>query len=171
MASIVCRPAALADAELASDLITASYPDLPDDPVLKRYFWAHPRTEWRTARFIAELDGEPVALVGWTHGPWEQVPARNCYVEVYIDRARLGTDLAMSLIERMATDAQSDGAEVLETQVVEDEAEMIEALGRLGFEPDRIEKVWELDLSKHGERLVAEGHAASAKAQGDGIDM
>jgi len=171
MATLVCRPAKLEDAELASDMITASYPELPEDPVLKRYFWAHPRTEWRTERFIAELDGKPVALVGWTHGPWEQVPARNCYVEVYIDRARLGTDLAMSLIERMATGAQSDGAEVLETQVVEDEAEMIEALGRLGFERDRIEKVWELNLAKHGERLVAEGQAARAKAQGQGIDM
>jgi GNAT superfamily N-acetyltransferase len=171
MATLVCRPAKLEDAELASDMITASYPELPEDPVLKRYFWAHPRTEWRTERFIAELDGKPVALVGWTHGPWEQVPARNCYVEVYIDRARLGTDLAMSLIERMATGAQSDGAEVLETQVVEDEAEMIEALGRLGFERDRIEKVWELNLAKHGERLVAEGQAARAKAQGQGIEM
>jgi len=58
MASLVCRPAALEDAELASDLITASYPELPEDPVLKRYLWAHPRTEWRTARFIAELDEE-----------------------------------------------------------------------------------------------------------------
>src|SRR5487761_1405004 len=109
MASLVFWPAALEDAELASDLITASYPELPEDPVLKHYFWGHPRTQWRTSRLIAELDGEPAALVGWTHGPWEHLPARNCYVEVYLDRARLGIELAMFLLERVATDAQADG--------------------------------------------------------------
>ncbi len=171
MAPLVCRPAGLEDAELASDLITASYPELAEDPVVKHYFWAHPRAEWRTARFIAELDGKPVALIGWTHGPWEHVPARNCYVEVYLDRARLGIELAISLWQRVVADAQADGALVLEAQVVEDETEMIEALGRLGFERDRTERVWELDLAKHGERLVAEAHAARAKAQGEGIGM
>ena len=171
MAALVCRPALLEDAELASDLITASYPELPEDPVLKQYFWAHPRAQWRTARFIAELDGEPVALIGWTHAPWEQLPDRNSYVEVYLDRARLGVDLAMSLYERVATDAQADGALVFETQLVEDEAEMIVALDRLGYERDRTEKVWELDLAKHGPRLIAEAHAARAKAQGSGIEM
>src|SRR5487761_184435 len=171
MASLVFWPAALEDAELASDLITASYPELPEDPVLKHYFWGHPRTQWRTSRLIAELDGEPAALVGWTHGPWEHLPARNCYVEVYLDRARLGIELALLLIERVATDAQADGALVLEAQVVEDEAVMIEALDRLGYERDRTEKVWELDLAKHGQRLVAEAHAARAKALAEGIAM
>ena len=30
MATLVCRPAGLEDAELTSDLITASYPELPE---------------------------------------------------------------------------------------------------------------------------------------------
>jgi GNAT superfamily N-acetyltransferase len=171
MVTFVCRPAGLEDAELASDLITASYPELPEDPKLKRYFWAHPRSGWRTARFIAEVDGEPVAVVGWTHSPWEQVSPCNSYVDVYIDRARLGSDLPLTLLDWVTTDALDEGALVLETQVVEDEAEMIEALGRLGYEHDRTERVWELDLAKHGERLVAEAHAARAKAQAEGIEM
>ena len=171
MAALVYRPALLEDAELASNLITACYPELPEDPVLKQYFWAHPRAEWRTARFIAELDGEPVALIGWTHAPWEQLPDRNSYVEVYLDRAKLEVDLAMTLFERAEADAEADGALVFEVQLVEDEAEMIEALGRLGYEHDRTEKVWELDLAKHGERLIGEAHAARAKAQASGIEM
>src|SRR6267142_5948231 len=107
MAKPMCRPAGLDDAELASDLITASYPDLPEDPVLKRYFWKHPRAGWRTARFVAELHGQPVALLGWTHGPWEQAPERNCYVEVYLDRARLKSDMPTSLWEWIAREAQA----------------------------------------------------------------
>ncbi len=171
MPTLVCRPSGLEDAELASDLITASYPELPEDPVLKRYFWAHPGSDLQTARFIAEVDGEPVALLARTHGPWEQVEARNSYVGVYLDKARLGSDLPVSLWEWLTADAFADGALVLEAQVVEDEDEMIEALARLGFERDRTERVWELDLAKHGPRLIAEAHAARAKAQAEGIEM
>jgi GNAT superfamily N-acetyltransferase len=171
MASLVLRPANLEDAELASELITGSYPDLPEDPILKRYLWAHPRADWETARFIAELEGVPVAFVTWSHGAWEATPARNCYISVYLDQAKLGVELAMSLFERVALDAATDGALVFETQVVEDEIEMIEALQRLGYEHDRTERVWELDLEKHGRRLIAEANSAKAEAQAAGIEM
>jgi GNAT superfamily N-acetyltransferase len=171
MVDFVCRPAGIEDAELASDLITNSYPELPDDPKLKRYFWAHPRSGWRTARYIAEVKGEPVALVSWTHGPWEQVEARNAYVEVYLDPAHLDSEIPVLLWEWVAADALTDGAMVLEAQVVEDETEMIEALERAGFHRDRTERVWELDLGKHGARLVADADEARAKARGEGIEM
>jgi GNAT superfamily N-acetyltransferase len=167
----VLRPANVEDAELASELITASYPELPEDPVLKRYLWAHPRADWQTARFIAELDGAPVAFVTWSHGAWEDTPAHNCYIAVYLDQAKLDLELAMSLFERVAADAQADGALVFEAQVVEDEREMVEALDRLGYEHDRTEKVWELDLAKHGRRLIVEANAAKAKAHAEGIEM
>jgi len=171
MANFVCRPAGIEDAELASDLITDSYPELPEDPKLKRYFWTHPRSGWSTGRFIAEVDGVPAAFLTWTHGPWDEVAARNAYISVYLEPARLASDLPVKLWEWLAADAGADGALVLETQVVEDEREMVEALERVGFERDRLERVWELDLGRHGERLVAEAQTAQAKAQGDGIEM
>jgi len=171
VSGFVCRPAEIEDAELASDLITTSYPELPEDPKLKRYFWAHPRSGWRTARYIAEAIGEPVAFVSWTHGPWEQVAARNAYVEVYLDPAHLGSDLPVALWEWVAADALADGAMILEAQVVEDEPEMIEALESVGFQRDRTERVWELDLATHGQRLVEDADAARAKAQAEGIEM
>ena len=171
MANFVCRPATLEDAELASDLVTASYPELPEDPKVKQYVWAHPGKGLRTVRFIAEVDGAPVALLVWTHAPWEDVSARNAYVGVYLDQARLGSDLLVSLWEWLTGAALADGARVLEAQVVEDEAEMIEALQRIGFERDRTERVWELDLAKHGPRLVAEARDARAKAQTESVAM
>jgi len=171
MATLVCRPANLEDAELASDMITASYPELPEDPVLTRYFWEHPREGWPTARVIAEVDGEPVAFVGWSHGPWEQLPERNCYVEVWLDQSRLEPELLDSLWEWVTKDAQADGGRLLEAQVVEDEHEMAEALRRLGYERDRTERVWELDLAKHGNRLLAEAQAAREKARAAGIEI
>ncbi len=165
------RPATLDDAELAADLMTAAYPELPEDPVLTRYRWEHPRHGWSIRRFIAELNGRPIAFVDWSHGPWEQVPQRHCYVEVLLDRARLEPQLLAALWKWVAADAEADGARVLESYVVEDEHEMLEALDRLGYQRDRTEKVWELDLEAHGKRLLAEAQAARAKAHGAGIEI
>jgi len=171
MANLVLRPALLEDAELASDVMTSAYPELPEDPVLTRYSWEHPREGWPTARVIAELDGEPVAFVGWTHGPWEHLPERNCYVEVWLDQSRLEPELLDYLWGWVTNDAQAEGGRLLEAQVVEDELGMVEALRRLGYERDRTERVWELDLPKHGNRLLAEAKAARAGAEAAGIEI
>ncbi len=149
------RPATLDDAALASDLMTAAYPELPEDPVLTRYRWEHPRDRWSHGRFIAELDGRPVALVGWSHGPWDQSPEHNCYVEVQLDRAMLAADLLSWLWTWVGRDAQADGARILEAFAVEDEREVLESLRLLGYEHDRTGKVWELDLSAHGLRSTS----------------
>lgn len=171
MDALTYRPATLDDAEMAADVMTASYPDLPEDPVLTRYRWEHPRDEWSTARFLAELGGRPIAFVGWGHVPWEKSPERLCHVEVWLDKASLELELLVSLWTWVSAAAEAEGARILEAYAVEDEAEMLEALNRLGYQPDRIEKVWELDLKAHGPRLVTEARDASAKAQAAGVEM
>lgn len=84
------------DAALAADLMTASYPALPQDPVITAYRWAHMPEGWESARFIAELERHPIAYLAWLHGPWEQLPARNSEVEVWLDRDRLDLDAALA---------------------------------------------------------------------------
>jgi len=165
------RPATLDDAELAADVMTASYPDLPEDPVITRYRWEHPRHEWSTGRFVAELDGRPIAFVGWGHQPWEQSAVRLCHVEVWLDKAKLELELLSSLWMWVSAAAQAEGARLLEGYAVEDEAEMLEALDRLGYKRERTEKVWELDLNAHGRRLVEEARDALSKAQAAGVEM
>jgi RimJ/RimL family protein N-acetyltransferase len=165
------RPVTIDDADLAAEIMTASYPDLPEDPVLTRYRWEHPKDEWSTARFLAELDGRPIAFVGWSHEPWEHSPERFCHVEVWLDKAWLQLELLSSLWTWVSAAAEAEGARVLEGYAVEDEAEMLEALDRLGYQRDRIEKVWELNLHAHGERLVIEAREARAKAQMAGVEM
>jgi RimJ/RimL family protein N-acetyltransferase len=171
MANLVLRPALLEDAEMASNVMTSAYPELPEDPILTRYSWEHPREGWPAARVIAELDGEPVAFVGWTHGPWEHLPERNCYVEVWLDQSKLEPALLDFLWGWVTNDAQAEGGRLLEAQVVEDEHEMVEALRRLGYQRDRTERVWELDLPKHGHRLLTEAKAARAGAEAAGIEI
>ena len=162
------RPATLDDAALASDLMTAAYPAFPEDPIITRYRWEHPRHGWTVARYIASLDDGPVAFVDWMHGPPEQDPERHCEVAVSLDRAHTDLDL-LTFLWRWATDrVMAGGSRRLEAYAGEDEPEVLEALTRIGYERDRFEKVWQLDLEAHGARLVREAAEARARAATEG---
>lgn len=165
------RPATLEDAALAADLMTASYPAIAQDPEVTRYRWEHPRANWARGRFIAELGGRPIAFLAWLHGHWDQRLERHCEVEVWLDQARLESELLTFLWMRIGAEAEADGARVLEARAAEDEPEKLDVLERIGYERDRVEKVWALDLKANGRRLKAEAHAARAKAASTGIEM
>src|SRR5438105_252297 len=70
MSAVSYRPATLADAELAADVMTSAYPAMPQDPVIMRLRWESPRKGFAHGRFIAERDGAPIGYLGWLHGPW-----------------------------------------------------------------------------------------------------
>ena len=159
------------DARLASDVMTASYPALPQDPVLTAFRWAHPREGWKSDRFLAEVDGDPVAYLAWLHGPWELLPERNCEVEVWMDHDRLDPDLLTDLWRWIGAQAEIEGAQMMVAYAGEDEPEMLMALVRLGYQRDRMEKVWELDLNANRERLLNEAAETRALAEAAGIRL
>ncbi len=165
------RPTTLGDAELAADLMTAAYPSFAVDPVLTRYRWAHPRQGWTYARFITQMSGKPIAFVHWMHGPPEQDPHRHCEVGVALDRSSLEVELLTNLWHWATEQAAAGGSQMLEAYAVEDEPEVLEALGRVGYGRDRFEKVWKLDLGLHGARLVGEAEQERAEADRAGYEL
>src|SRR4029077_2876156 len=62
-----------------------------------------------------------------------------------------------------------EGSRLLLAYCAEDEPEMLEALADLDYRPERIERVWELDLNTNGERLVGEAAEARARMAAAGI--
>jgi RimJ/RimL family protein N-acetyltransferase len=171
MAQPVFRAATLDDASLAADLMTASYPARAADPIVTRYRWGHIRRGWSVGRYIAEVDGRPVAYLDWMHGPPDQDPERHCLVEVALDRAHLEVDLLTFLWTWVAGEAEATGSLKLEAYAGEDEPEMIEVIERAGFERDRLERVWELDLSERGEQLVRDAREARSEAAKAGVTL
>src|ERR1700687_5779864 len=113
MAKPVIRPATLDDAALAADLTTAAYPDEPEAPLVVRYRWGHPRDGWSIARFIGELDAQPVAYLMFGHGPWDQVPDRNCDIGADLDRARQSDEVLEFFWEWIVEKAAADGARIV----------------------------------------------------------
>ena len=167
----VMRKATLDDAPLAADLMTASYPLNAQDPIVTRYRWERTRRGWSVGRYIAEVDGRPVAYLDWMHGPPNQDPERHCQVEVELDRAHRDFDLLTYLWKWVAREAEATGSLKLEAYAGEDEPEVIEALERAGFERDRLEKVWELDLSERGDQLVRDAREARSEVAKAGIEL
>src|SRR6266849_9816461 len=100
------------------------------------------------------MSGKPIAFLHLMHGPPEQDPQRHCEVTVALDQSSLEVDLLTHLWRWATEQAAAGGSQMLEAYAVEDEPEVLEALGCVGYERDRFEKAWGLDLGLHGARLV-----------------
>ncbi len=169
MTALTYRPAELEDAELAADLMTASYPSMAQDPVITRLRWENARRGFTYGRFIAEMNRTPIAYLTLVHGPWEKVEDGHCEVEVWLDRAALDGELLVEMFNWIGDRAEAEGARLLLAYCGEDEPEMLAALAALDYRPERTEKVWELDLKMQGSRLVAEAAQALDRLAAAGI--
>jgi mycothiol synthase len=169
MITVTYRPAELKDAELAADLMTASYPSMAQDPVITRMRWENPRRGFTYGRFIVERNGAPIAYLSWIHGPWQEVEDGHCEVEVYLDRAALDRDLLIELFTWIGDRAEAEGPRLLMAYCGEDEPEMLEAFAALGYRRERTERVWELDLKAHGSRLTGEAAEARDRMAATGL--
>lgn len=169
--SVAYRAAVLDEAELASDLMSASYPAMTHDPVMTRFRWENLRKGYEAGRFIAEMDGTPVGFLAWLHGPWEKLPERHCEVEVWLDRAQLDERRLEEMWSWIGERAVEQGSLMLLAYCAEDEPEMLEALAALGYHRERAEKVWMLDLREHGARLVEQAAKARAAIEREGLRL
>lgn len=169
VSAVTYRPAGLDDAELASDLMSAAYPAITQDPLMLRYRWKYPRSGFESRRFIAERERMPIGFVSWIHGPWAQVPDRHCEIEVWLDRKELDPGLLISMWQWISDRAIAEDSSLLLAYCGEDEPEMLESLACLDFKRERLEKVWELDLLRHGSRLVAEAEEIKETMSRQGI--
>ncbi|TMC86358.1 MAG: GNAT family N-acetyltransferase [Chloroflexi bacterium] len=169
MSTVIYRPAALGDAALASDLMTAAYPAFAQDPVMTRLRWEHPRRGFAYGRFIAERGGTPIAFLGWVHGPWQEVPDGHCEVEVWLRQEDLDRDLVVAMFSWIGRQAEAEQSRLLLAYCAEDEALMLEGLHHLGYRRERVERAWELDLTAHGRRLVREATLAREQMAAAGI--
>ena len=171
MSAVTYRPATLDDAALASDVMTRAYPALAQDPLLTRYRWERVRSGYEYARFLAERDGEPIAFLDWIHGPWDKLPERHCEVEVWLDHELHQLDLLNGMWSWIEEQAMPEEPGILLAFCGEDEPVMLDSLASLGYERERAEKVWELDLKTHGARLRAEAADSAESAASAGIRL
>lgn len=155
----------------AADIMTATYPMLPQDPVVTRTRWETTRQGYSVGRFIAALDSRDIAFLAWLHGPWEKLPDRHCEIEVWLDRAAMDRDLLRAMWMWIEERALAEGTRLLLAYAAEDELEATEVLAELGYQRERVGRVWELDLRAHGPRLVDEAAAARRRMSEQGVRL
>lgn len=165
------RPATFDDAALAADIMTAAFPREPEDPVLTADRWRNGREDFTFGRFIAELGSEPIAFLDWAHGPWEKLPERHCYVDVFLDLAHMNKTLLAYLWKWIQAEAAKEGALTLNAAAGEEETEMLAVLEQLGFARERDDRVWILDLKEHGAALVADAGVARERMRAENITL
>ena len=151
--------------------MSAAYPTMVHDPMVTRYRWEHQRRGFESGRFIAERDGRPIGFVSWYHGPWSELPDRHCEVEVSLRRDELDVESLDAMWAWISERAIAAGSHLLLAYAAEDEPGVLETLARLGFERERLEKVWELDLRSNGPRLVAEANEARQAMSREKIEL
>src|SRR5437773_6821714 len=128
------RAATLDDASLAAGIMTAAFPREPEDPVLTLERWQRGREDFIWGRFFAEVDGVTVGYVEWAHGPWEQLPERHCYVDVFLDLTYMSKTLLTNIWKWLEDEAGKQGAWTLNASAGEEETEMLGVLKALGYE-------------------------------------
>ncbi len=171
MGSLTVRPLALDEAPLAADLMTASFPREPHDPEVIAYRWRHPRDGWTHGHFVAELEGKPVAFLEWGHGAWEQLPDRNGWIEVWLDLACVNERRLDELWAWIEDAAMAEGMRIVNAACGEDEPEMLSVLAARGYERKSTERVWRLDLRKHGAAITAGAAGARERMRAGRIEL
>ena len=171
MATPIIRPAAPHEAALAADIMTAAFPREPQDPVLIARRWDHPKQGWTHGRFIANSGDQPIALIEWAHGSWVLLPERHAWVEVWLDLAYMDEDVLRHLWNWAEDSAAAAGAQTLNAACGEDEPEMLRVLSALGYERQRTDKVWSLDLRSGGKQIASDAAAARDRMRTAGIEL
>lgn len=158
--SLTTRPATLEDVPTVCAIEAACRPDEPLDPVVERYQWETPQPSTTNERWIAEVEGRPVAYAMLFHGDWSSMTERNCTGWVgWLPEHAASLPALVDFVEGRA---RALGSLRLEFYSQEDEIAVIAALDAARFRFDTLAKVWELDLRRHRDRLLEQREVTRA---------
>jgi len=166
---LVLRRATLDDARFAADLVTAVFPDDPEDPVLTRHWWSIEAQERVIERFVALRQGREVGYAKWGHPPWSKMPERYGSVGAELAPELRTADRLAALLGAMEERVLADGARAASCWAWEHDGALIAALDRRGFRAGRRERFWELDLRANRARLLALNEASRARMREQGV--
>jgi RimJ/RimL family protein N-acetyltransferase len=163
------RPATLDDIETVVAIEAAFRPDEPLDPVVLRYEWSMPEPGTTTERWVAEVDGRPVGYVMLFHPDWATMTEKNCIA--WFGWLPESTSILPELVGFTEDRARAIGGLRLQVYCQTDESAVIAALVGVGFSVDTLARVWDLDLQRGRERLLALVDASRANMAAQGIRL
>ena len=130
---------------------TAEYPDTPEDPSLIRHWYADGDEVW--ARFLAYAGEQPVGFTVAHHPPWELADDGYVWIETGIvpeHRTPVNLDLLYAFGKERAKES---GGRVGIAEVRADDPIHLAVVADRGYQEDRRQRFWELDLVAARKRL------------------
>lgn len=155
------RPANIEDVGLVADLENAVTPEDPRDPKLLAFWWKHTLGAEISARWLATRDGAAIAYVSGTHGELKE-GARFGSIRVRIHPDHWSEQTCLEGVERAEGWLRTEGVETSFVRIREDLKQYIRVLTGVGYREVRRSRVWQLDLVRGRDRLLA--RAAKTRA-------
>jgi RimJ/RimL family protein N-acetyltransferase len=164
------RPVTIEDAGMVADLESAVTPYDPRDPELLAFWWKHAPGSEMSARWIAERDGVASMYVSGTHGKLKE-GARFGGVRVRI-RPGQWTELDhRGGVERAESWLRTEGVHTAVARIREAVEPDVRALKDLGYAEIRRSRVWQLDLVRGHDRLLATAARTRGEMQKQGVRL
>jgi len=164
------RPATIEDVGLVADLETAVTPDDPRDPELLAFWWKHALGAEVSARWIAEHEGAAIVYVSGTHGELKE-GARFGSIRVRIRPDDWSEPAYQDGVARAEGWLRTEGVETSFVRIREDLERDIRILTDVGYREVRRSRVWQLDLARGRDRLLAEAAKTRAEMQRQGVRL
>lgn len=165
-------PVSVDVSDVVADIMTASRPDEPQDPVYSRWWLERPmRPDSIRVLALWESEGRTVAYTEGGHLSWHLAPERFTWMELYSLPEVVAGPLLGEVQDGFIEQALEDEPNGLNYQVWEDAEREIASIEKRGFVRDRLSKAWELDLVRHGERLLAEREKSRGRMAAEGVTL
>ncbi len=171
VADMELRPATIDAASFVADVDTAVHPDDAEDPTMVRHSWSMTGPDVTVERFIASLNGQDVGYAVRTHESWEKMPRRFGRIRAEIRPAERDARRLDALVAAMEARQRADGTQTATMWSWEDDALIVGMLAARGFEEERRERFWELDLVEGRERITKMAAESRARMKRDGVQL
>lgn len=165
------RPAGEEDIPLLARLYSETFPIDAKGPEVFGHHYRELRPGFTAEYAVLELGGSPVGAVYIEHPSWELQPERFAYLMVMLPGPAMTVKRYRAAQRHLEARAAQRGALVMTTQIVEDRTDLARLLMEMGWERERLDKAWQLDLVAHREALLATAERTRAAMREQGIDL
>ena len=151
--------------------MTAVDPSDPWDPDSLAHDWEFEDRDEYVRRWILETAGARVGVAEVNHYKWERTAERYVRVNAYLWPAKGSEQLLGAAFDEVEKRARADKAQTLQAFTRANDRERIEFLRGRGYEQDRLERAWELDLVAARDRIVSMAASSRERMSAQGIEL
>ena len=169
--SLTFVPAQRADAGWWADLMTAVDPSDPWDPESLAHDWEFEDRDEYIRRWILAAGGSRIGLAEVNHYKWERTAERFVRVNAYLWPGKGSAQVLGAAFDELEERARAEGAQTLQTFSQAQDRARLDFLQGRGYQRDRLERTWELDLTAARDRILVMAERSRSRMRSEGVEL